>query len=417
MDNISHSMVGLGLGELVHRSLAPETDPHQHRLRRRLLLFTAFTASNFPDLDLLLTSLLPHPLGYLLHHRGHTHTLLFLPPQLLVLAGAIWLLWPAARRLLRASAPARTGSALTAVLGMALHLAMDFLNSYGLHPFYPLDSRWFYGDTIFIIEPLFWVVLGVAMALTVQTRWLRFALIALLLALPVWFCSKGYLALTAVFALGVFAITLMAFAHRDGAQGRSALSVAFGICIGFIVVQAAASTRARQQVTATVDPQSSHRLLDAAMTPFPTHPLCWVYASIESNQAAGIYRLRRGILSLAPAILPVGACPRRFAERALEPAAAAPRSTPATDAMMLVFEQTASLAELRTRERENCYFRAWLRFARVPLLVGNEASDARYGTLKRANFTTFRLDDVAGQACPSSVPPWDYPRADLLRRD
>jgi sec-independent protein translocase protein TatC len=43
-------------------------------------------AGNFPDLDLVLTPLLPAPLGYLLHHRGHTHTVLYALPQMLLLA-------------------------------------------------------------------------------------------------------------------------------------------------------------------------------------------------------------------------------------------------------------------------------------------------------------------------------------------
>lgn len=416
MDNISHSMVGLAVGELVQRSLAAEANPQQQQLRRRLLLVSAFAASNFPDLDLLLTPLLPHPLGYLLHHRGHTHTLLWLLPQLLLLGGAIWLLWPSARRLLRTSKAARSGLALTGVLGLSLHLAMDYLNSYGLHPFHPIDSRWYYGDSIFIVEPLFWVMFGVPMALSVQRRWIRVALIAMLLALPIGFSARGLLAPSAVLALGAVAFALIRCGRRDGRQGRSALIVAFGVCAAFILVQSTASTRARQQVAAALVDTAGYRMLDAAMTPFPTHPLCWAYASIEINEAAGRYRLRRGILSLAPRILSVAACPAGFAERAFEPSTEAPRDLPASDAMVQVFEQTANLSELRTLAHTSCHFQAWLRFARVPLLVGSEASDVRYGSLQRANFTTMHLDRVAGQACPPALPQWDYPRADLLQQ-
>ena len=41
------------------------------------------------DLDLVLTALAPAPLGYLLHHRGHTHTLLYVLPQALTLLAAV----------------------------------------------------------------------------------------------------------------------------------------------------------------------------------------------------------------------------------------------------------------------------------------------------------------------------------------
>ena len=101
MDNLTHSLVGLALGELTHRLLPSAADPARGEVdasvRRRLLLTGAALASSFPDLDLVLTGLAPAPLGYLLHHRGHTHTLLYALPQALLLLAMLWLCWPAAR--------------------------------------------------------------------------------------------------------------------------------------------------------------------------------------------------------------------------------------------------------------------------------------------------------------------------------
>ncbi|MDB5756410.1 MAG: hypothetical protein JWR56_2838, partial [Massilia sp.] len=192
MDNLSHSVVGLAVGELVQRSLAPESDPLDQRVRRRMLLLACWAASNFPDLDLVLTPLLPKPLGYLLHHRGHTHTLLLALPQALLLAALIWLLWPAARRLLGRSSLARRGLALAIGVGFVLHLSMDYLNSYGIHPFYPLDMHWLYGDMIFILEPVFWVAAGVPLAL-MAGRFARVVLLGLLACALMWFAYAGFL--------------------------------------------------------------------------------------------------------------------------------------------------------------------------------------------------------------------------------
>ena len=153
MDNITHSVIGLGVGELLHRSLPPEPQEAPQRTRRALLLFSAWFASNAPDLDLFLTRLMPRPFGYMLQHRGHTHTLLLALPQALLVLALLWLLWPGARRLLKTSQPARIGLALCLLLGFGLHMGMDFLNSYGLHPFYPFDNRWLFGDMVFIVEP------------------------------------------------------------------------------------------------------------------------------------------------------------------------------------------------------------------------------------------------------------------------
>ncbi|WP_370466973.1 metal-dependent hydrolase, partial [Salmonella enterica] len=46
--------------------------------------------------------------------------------------------------------------AAIACLATLLHIALDFTNSYGVHPFWPFDNRWYYGDAVFIVEPLFW---------------------------------------------------------------------------------------------------------------------------------------------------------------------------------------------------------------------------------------------------------------------
>ena len=152
MDNITHSVVGLGIGALIDRSLPPEPDTARERTRQRLLLTVGCLASNFPDLDLVYTRILPAPLGYLLHHRGHTHTLLTALGEVVLLLALVWLLWPNARRLLQVSASARWGAVVAACAGLLLHLAMDGMNVYGVHPFWPWNTHWYYGDLVFIVE-------------------------------------------------------------------------------------------------------------------------------------------------------------------------------------------------------------------------------------------------------------------------
>ena len=123
--------------------------------RRGLYLLTSVVANNAPDLDLVLSSLLPAPLGYLMHHRGHTHTLGFLPLQLVVVLGLV-ALWPSLRKRLREDSGSRWGALLLAGLGLGVHLGLDALNSYGVHPFWPIHGRWSYGDLVFIVEPVLW---------------------------------------------------------------------------------------------------------------------------------------------------------------------------------------------------------------------------------------------------------------------
>ncbi|MYN09622.1 metal-dependent hydrolase [Pseudoduganella aquatica] len=408
MDNITHTVVGLGVGELVQRSLPAEPDEAGQRTRHRLLLTACAAASNFPDLDLFLTRLLPDPLGYLLQHRGHTHTLLYEVPQALLLVALLWLLWPNARALLRRSQHARAGLGAAVVLGFLLHIGMDFLNSYGVHPFYPFDGRWFYGDMIFIIEPVFWVAFGAPLIMAIGRPWLRWLMLAGLAGALCYFAARGYLgtvSLAALLALGAGLACLKAARRRS----RRAMALALLVSVGFVAAQGVAGTAGRQRVQAALqaaDPQS--RIHDVAMTAFPAQPLCWAFVSIESNVAAGSYRLRRGLVSLAPGWLPPQQCPSGL----LDP----PPHRAAAPGVELYSEVSGKLAELRSQADGNCWLSAWLRFARMPAITGATASDMRFATTPRGNFTTLDLAATAGRACPAGVPAWTPPRADLLAR-
>jgi inner membrane protein len=406
MDNLSHSVASLLAGEILHRSLRAEADADQDTLRRTLMLTTCALAGNFPDLDLVLTPLLPAPLGYLLHHRGHTHTLLYAFPQAMLLAALLYLLWPAARRLLRSSASARIGFGLSLAVGFGLHLAMDYLNSYGLHPFHPFDSGWVYGDMVFILEPVFWVVFGIPMVMTLKWRPLRrLLLLAAPLALGL-FAWRGFLAwqsLAALLATGV----LLAFAVGRERRPTPALPLAAAMLgLAFVGMQALASGQARATMANELrsrDPKAA--LLDAAMSPYPANPACWSFVAVETRADTGQYRISRGMLSLAPGAMPVSACPPAFAEQALPPG---------RQALVMLSQRDYSMERLRSLAADDCYLHDWLRFARMPMLEADSASDARFASTPRGNFTTLPLPESTRRGCLAGVPQWGMPRADLL---
>ncbi|WP_020653116.1 metal-dependent hydrolase [Massilia niastensis] len=402
MDNLSHSLVGLALGELADRALPAEPDPQRARTRRRVLLATGLLSSNFPDLDLFLTPLLAEPLGYLMHHRGHTHTLLYALPQVALLLALLWLLWPGARRLLAGSAAARRGVLAASVAGMLLHLAMDALNVYGLHPFHPLDARWLYGDMVFIIEPVFWCSFGVALAMLAPGGRPRRVLLVLLAAAPVLFTLQGFLQWGSLLGLGLLGGAVALAARLRGAA--AGLLAALAASLGFVGVQAVAGNEARAQVRAAqlrLDPGS--RILDLPLSAFPSNPLCWAFATVSDDGRKGSYAVRLGVLSLAPGLNPVAHCPARFGGGAAGPAALAWNA-----------HTGGSLAQLRALQRDNCHFDAWLRFARVPYLAGGIATDVRYSRPGEANFSSLPYAERAGQPCPAPLPRWGRPRADLL---
>lgn len=414
MDNITHSVVGLGIGALIDRSLPDEADAGRQRLRTRLLLTTCCLASNFPDLDLLLTHRLEAPLGYLLLHRGYTHTLVGAAVELFLLLGLTWLLWPNARALLRDGGRARTGLLAAAVAGLLLHIGMDGMNVYGVHPFWPADPRWFYGDLVFIVEPVFWVGFGVplaAMAMRPALRRLAYAGMAIVLAgaTVLGFLAWWSLAGLALLGAALAAIGRRARAQASGRRSRMPLAAGLAVALAFLGVQAIALQGARHDLDAALaalDP--GERVLDTALSAFPANPLCWSFVSVARSEQDAALHLRRGLLSVAPGLAPVAACPASLA--------GAPMHGNAGGGPALAWQSDdrMPLAMLRTLRDTNCHVDAWLRFARAPLLSNGIATDARWGQPGVRNFSSLWYDELAPLPCPKGVPGWGYPRADVL---
>ena len=74
MDNISHTLIGALAGEALESSAARTGSRLPAGTRRNLLVGTMVAGNNLPDLDFLYPEITGLKLDYLLHHRGHTHT-------------------------------------------------------------------------------------------------------------------------------------------------------------------------------------------------------------------------------------------------------------------------------------------------------------------------------------------------------
>jgi inner membrane protein len=59
---------------------------------------------------------------------------------------------------------------LLAYLGLWLHVFMDWLNSYGVRLLKPFSDRWFYGDALYIIDPVLYALFGAAIVLARRAR-------------------------------------------------------------------------------------------------------------------------------------------------------------------------------------------------------------------------------------------------------
>lgn len=392
MDNLAHSFAGAWIGESIHRNSKSQTSQIDHE-RRLLYLTASIFANNAPDLDLVLSPLLPEPLGYLLHHRGHTHTAGFFLIQIALVFGLVCLI-PSFRRRIFADTSARNGVALLAFVGLVVHLMFDSLNSYGVHPFWPLNSNWYYGDLVFIIEPILWASFGIPVIYLMRTRWAQAALIGLIVFVPV---AATFAGIVPVVSLAIL-LTLMAVLVVIARKKTPEVSLLSGLvtALAFLAVQTAGQKLALTEVR-KLFAVSTENELEIVLSPTPVNPLCWGFIRIAADKAGENYSLERGRISALPSMLSSSRCPllRR-------------------DSSGGVSRETGSVSHFRALAQNDCWFEGWLRFARAPSINERRATDLRFQAQGELNFTTLPLVESGQRECPGWYPNWSKPRQDIL---
>jgi inner membrane protein len=400
LDNLTHSLMGAALAELAggaHGSSAAlrNTPP---RNERRLFLATGVLVSNLPDFDLLYTGVTPEPLGYLLHHRGHTHTVAGLIAQALLIAAVC--LTPPLRRAIRDAGGRRFAALVAASLGG--HLVLDSWNTYGIHPFHPIDSRWYYGDAVFIFEPWLWLLFGTAAAANARSRRGGIAVAVVVSALCAALAYAGILPVAALACLLACGAGLGWWARAASPRARAAVALAGSALLIAGLFGLSALARARTRAMIGLVPRGA--ILDVVVNPNPGWPLCWAVIVMEKDARADELVLRRGTLSLLPGWYPPGRCPMHRIAGLLA----------AADGEALAWggELRQPVGELRDLARRDCWVRAWLQFGRAPFVRDGTIADLRFETA-RGNFTTMALPGE-DRACPPAMTSWAMPRADVL---
>lgn len=381
MENLTHSLIGATLAEV---ALPKNATAEQ----RTLFFVTGIVAANLPDADLVYTRITPAPLGYLLHHRGHTHTVAGLV-ALAALIGLVALL-PAVRRRVGADGW-RYG--LLVVAALASHLVADSWNSYGVHPFWPITSRWFYGDAIYILEPWLWMLLGIAVAMNTRDDRGRRVLAGVLLVLPIAAALLGVIAVGTLVPIASAAILIALLMRRRRPRTRAWMSIVGAG--GFVAVSFVLSVAVWLDAEESVSERHYRTLVDIVKSPRPANPLCWNVLTIERGTIGDTLFTWRGTVDVGRDFVGVAACGRAGGDWELV--------------------ATQSLAGLRRLASDDCSVRAWLQFGRAPVFDGEWIADARFGGSGPANFSAMRVaTDSAGRQCPAHLTDWSLPRADLF---
>lgn len=413
MDNITHTLAGMAVAETVV----------QARLRagpvsaswRTVAWTVALIASNVPDLDILYASI-GGKLGYLEHHRGHTHTLaLALPLAVLTLVYAYsWWRW----RLALWDRRDATSLSLIALFCVVLHMSMDALNNYGVHPFWPMNNRWFYGDTLFIIEPWLWLAL-IPMVRTSLLRgvwrglWGTVFTIGLILPYVM-----GFQPLTLCLVAGALALVWWRCAPNMTGTRRCATGVAAlcAILATFGLTSLAVKNTVRKAAAQDLPAWTSWQLV---ATPMPSNPLCWSIIDVRTDAARTTLLVRTATVTLAPIFQPAATCASVMMGQPHAPMVSITGTDPSTELLASLLWHAmfqAPLAELRALN-QRCDGRAFLRFARVPiwsvLADRIDIGDLRYDRDPEQGFAeiSLRRDETD---CPPWPAPWEPPLKPVL---
>lgn len=204
MDPIAHSLVGASLSETGLKRLTALSTP------------TLVLAANAPDIDIISTLAGgDFSLGF---RRGWTHGILAMAVLPLALAGLVLLVDRSIAAIRRRSPTARAGPLVAlSYIGVLTHPLLDWLNTYGIRLLMPFDGRWFYGDSLFIIDPWLWLLAGTAVVLAhtqsamSRTAWLVLgiavsALVTGVAAVPPpakWIWIVGFAAVVGVRTWGI----------------------------------------------------------------------------------------------------------------------------------------------------------------------------------------------------------------------
>jgi len=400
MDNVTHALAGT----LLAAATCQFVERRQGRTSvafRRAAFTVGVAMAELPDADLAYSgaSLGMGKLGYLLHHRGHTHTVLFAIASALV----VWGLALAIRRDFRPSVPARALLALSMVSSFS-HVLLDFTNSYGVHPWWPVDRRWFYGDAVFIVEPWLWILALGPLIFIARSKLAHvlFALLLVAILVAAWRVEMVGTGVAAVLTAGALLWTVLARAVPDSRRVALALTawlVAEGV---FFAMSGLGRRVVRREVGAPYR--------DVVLSPFPGNPLC--LSALLVTEDGGTYAATSATVAPLASLRSASACGASNREMP-EGASAIRRDSPAIE---WGNSWSAPVGELRWLAATHCEVAAALRFMRVPVWrrAANgdvTLSDLRYG---EGGGSFASIVTRAGAPCPHPVPDWEWPRSDIL---
>ena len=275
-----------------------------------------------------------------------------------------------------------------AFLAPLTHITLDFLNNYGVHPFWPIDNTWKYGDWVFVLEPWAWATLTPLLFLLAPTKKGKtlYATLAILGLTLSWGLGVVPSLMCSVLTAWTLFILVTLFLMKD--RGRVILTWSALATLLLFFELGNRSTLKIAQAESSQEPQ--YKLIDPILSPLPVNPLCWVVVSVEQSETH--LRLKRRLVAPFPSIINHTACSDLRFFGGQEPT-----------------ELLISITEVKTLRDQFCDVRDFLQFSRAPYFWKDETglyfSDLRFERVNRKGFARIKVGSRT-PPCASSKAPW-----------
>ena len=285
MDNLTHSLIGLTAAKAGLEKLSPGAT------------ILCVLAANAPDADII-TGILGDRWIYLRHHRGITHSIVGALAIAIALSLIFYLVGLLVARIRKRPPSVKlVGLLIASLIATATHPLMDWTNNYGVRPLLPWSSKWFYGDFMFVIDPVLWLTLGGAAFLLTAYNAKKMAvwlLLAGVLTFLVFFgpTRQGGLAnpmlLRVVWIIALVVLVIL-FWRDAGRRWKHKVAIAAFVIVaaymaGLFVLHDMAIKQARREA-AMIAVDNSERLMDVAAMPVLANPFNWLCV-VETERAA-----------------------------------------------------------------------------------------------------------------------------------
>jgi inner membrane protein len=242
-------------------------------------------AANAPDIDVF--SYVRGEYFALSFRRGITHGW----PALLLLAFVVTGLVLCYDRTVRRrrnpeAEPARARPLLAlSMVGVLTHPALDWMNTYGMRWGLPFSDAWTYGDSLFIVDPWIWLVLGGAVFLASSpgvAGLVAWGLMSALASLVVLVLPFGIVA-KSIWLSGLVMVAALRFRRGTSPPLRRLPTTSLAITVVYIMAMVGADLVARRQVRVAAE-SAGLLVTDVMVAPSPANPFS---ADVEVMTDAG----------------------------------------------------------------------------------------------------------------------------------